>query len=84
MDPTSDKILPGDSIEKIEGSLERVDELLSAYLDDELEAEAFEELNATLDADDNARRRCIETVSLHIDLLNYFGNQQVVTTNFIK
>lgn len=78
MDPTSEN-----PVTKIDSSLDRVDELLSAYLDNELEPEAFEELNATLDTDDLARKRCVETVSLHIDLLNYFGKQPSIAADAI-
>lgn len=79
MDPTSEN-----PVTKIDSSLDRVDELLSAYLDNELEPEAFEELNATLDTDDIARKRCVETVSLHIDLLNYFGKQPSIAADAIS
>jgi hypothetical protein len=59
-----------------EGTLDRVDELLSYFFDDALTANGTAELNAVLLADESARTRCFEMARLHADLYAYFRTER--------
>ena len=55
-----------------EEALDRLDDLLSHYFDDELDDASLTELSESLAADPEARRRYIESAQLHVDLTDYF------------
>ncbi|TWT95909.1 hypothetical protein Pla108_29860 [Botrimarina colliarenosi] len=52
--------------------IDRLDQLLSLFLDDSLSEEEASELNAKLIADPAARTRSFEFAQLHADLYAYF------------
>ncbi len=71
MEPAEKKIL--EQTNPVDESISRVDLLLSAYLDDELEESEMDELNNIFSGDEEARDHCVKTLTLHSDLLAYFG-----------
>ncbi|MGL4513506.1 MAG: hypothetical protein ACRCT8_10480 [Lacipirellulaceae bacterium] len=62
-----------------EAAFDRVDELLSYFFDDDLTAEAADELNRLLASDSSARTRCFEMARLHADLIAYYRVERGVT-----
>lgn len=72
MEPAEKKILE-EASNQIDDSISRVDLLLSAYLDDELDEAEMDELNGIFSEDEEARSHCVKTLTLHSDLLAYFG-----------
>jgi hypothetical protein len=63
----------------VEGALDRVDELLSYFFDDELSPDGAAELNAVLLANESARSRCFEMARLHADLYAHFRSERGVS-----
>jgi hypothetical protein len=61
------------------GALDRVDELLSYFFDDELSPDGAAELNAVLLTDEAARTRCFEMARLHADLYAHFRSERGVS-----
>ena len=59
-----------------EDRLDRVDELLSLYLDDDLTPTQAKELNDLLLADPSARTRCVDMAMLHADLVALYAEQR--------
>ena len=55
-----------------EKALDRLDNLLSCYFDDELDEQSLEELNETLANDPEARKRYIDSAQLHVDLTEFY------------
>lgn len=53
-------------------SLDRVDELVSMLLDDELSDREMRELNALLEGTPEARKRYLGLMQLHTDLVEYY------------
>ena len=71
MDPTnSDSEKQATS--SAEETLDRLDNLLSCYFDDELDERTVEELNDALLSDPEARKRYIDSARLHVDLTEFF------------
>ena len=80
MDPSAnmnyDPFTPGEVAVPVPGgadaAVDRLDELISAYLEDNLDAPSLAELNRQLAADPEARQKYLSAARLHADLLNFF------------
>lgn len=67
---------PNDLTDDSKGPTDRLDELLSLYLDDALDDQQALELNELLLSDPDARARSIDAAQLHADLYAFFGESQ--------
>ena len=71
----------GELSKAIERKYDRVDELVSLLLDEEITAEEAQELEMLLVSDASYRGRYLEDVQLHCDLIEYFRNYQALEEN---